>query len=333
MKILIIQTAFIGDVVLTIPLLQVLKDKFHDSIIDFLCIPKTSGLFIEDSRINELFIYDKRSTGLRGMKEIINTLREKGYDLVICPHRSIRSALISFLIKPKSSVGFNLKFTKYFFKRTVLYENNTHEILRNLKLLEVIDVFTGKIVKPELHIPEFVVNKINLLLAEKKIFGEKFLTIAPGSIWFTKRYPKEKYLKVILELKKSNIDIALVGSGEDLQICNYLIENSDYNKLYNFAGALSLIESAELIKRSEKILTNDSALLHIADAVSTKVIAIFGPTVPEFGFYPINYADKIIQIEGLSCRPCAIHGGNKCPVKTFDCMQKIDVKSIINEIL
>lgn len=330
MKILIIQTAFIGDVILTLPVAQVLKREKPDAIIDFLCIPSTSELLINNPFINEVIIYNKRKSGVKGLFGIAKKIRNENYDVIISPHRSFRSSLIAFLSGCKNTISFDKSDMSSMYKQTVEYVTGIHEIQRNLKLLEPLGIIENKIIKPELFPSDDDKSDIDSLLREKGIAEGRFVCIAPGSIWFTKRYPKEKYLKLIDTLSRKGIPVFIIGGKDDEELGEYL---SGHENVFNMAGKLSLLESAELIKRAKLLVTNDSAPLHISNAVGTDVVAIFGATIPGFGFYPYGKNDVIFETKGLVCRPCSIHGGNKCPIGTFECMMKISEEDIAVKVM
>ena len=334
-NILIIQTAYAGDVILTLPMVQVLKKSYPEAEISFLCIPSTKNLVENSIFIKEIIVYDKRGKqkGLFKFLNLIKEIKNSKYDLIISPHRSLRSTLISYLSKVKETVSFDESSFSFLYKHKVEYISNIHEILRNLSLLNPLGIKEKEIIAPELFISnedEIVVNKI---LEKFNIGDEKFITIAPGTVWNTKMYPEEKISKLVKLINESNIKIVMIGGEEDAGLCGMIIFLSKCKNVFNAAGKLSLLQSAELIRRSNLLITNDSAPLHLANAVGTKVIAIFGATIPEFGFYPFREGDKIIQTMGLKCRPCGIHGGYKCPIKTFDCMNKIQEVDILEEVL
>lgn len=332
-NILIIQTAFLGDVILTLPIVQALKNNYPDSKIDFLCIPKTSELLKNNPFISEIIIYDKKKSGTKDFLNLINKLKGKKYDLIISPHRSFRTALISYFSNAMKTISFDKSSLSFLYDIKIPYTNNIHEIERNLKLLEPLGIVENEIIKPELFPGDEEINRIDKLFIENNISqGEKIIIIAPGTVWLTKRFPKEKFARLCDLLKSINLKIILIGGEEDKNISNYIYSNSKNKNIINVTGDLSISESAELIKRSSLLITNDSAPLHIANSAGTKVIAIYGATVPSFGFYPYGKNDIVIETNGLSCRPCSIHGGNKCPVGTFDCMMKISEENILKDV-
>ncbi len=334
-KILIIQTAFIGDVILTLPLVQILKTE-SDCKIDFLCIPATAELVRKNKYIDNVIIYDKKNhdKGLKKLYRLSRRLKFTGYDIIISPHRSVRSTFLAWRAKSEQSVSFDKSALSFLYTDRVNYIKNIHEIQRNLKLLEPIGIKIDSIVRPEIFIYESDEKVINLLFKKYGINNENIIvSIAPGSVWMTKRYPPEKIVRVTDALSGKDLKIILTGGKKDVEICKYILDETKNRNVFSSAGKLTLVQSAELIRRSSVLLTNDSAPLHIANAVGTKVIAIFGATVPEFGFFPYGKNDVIFQINGLKCRPCSIHGLNKCPIKTLDCLEKIEAEEIAVEIL
>ena len=331
---LIIQTAFIGDVILTLPLAQVLKNKL-DAEVDFLCIPKTSILLKDNPNIDNIIIYDKKrkDKGVKSFNRISKKIKFRRYDYVISPHRSLRSTLLSYFSKADMTIGFDTAALSKLYNNRVKYIKNIHEISRNLKLLEPIGITCEDIVRPDLFFHDDDIKVVELLLKQFHIsMGDKYITIAPGTIWQTKRFPEYKIIEILDKLDDDGVPVVLIGDKSDMELCRFILDSTKNKKVYSAASKLSILQSAYLIKKSGVLLTNDSAPLHLANAVETKVIAVFGATIPEFGFYPYGKNDEVIQTTGLKCRPCAIHGGNKCPIKTFDCMRNIDSDEVYRKI-
>lgn len=334
-KILVIQTAFIGDVILTLPLIRVLHEELNAAV-DVLCIPITSAILKNNPHINEIIIFDKKGKdkGYRRLKRIINRIKFLRYDVIVSPHRSFRSSYISYKSKVEKRISFNTSSFKFVYTDIVDYEKNKHEILRNLSLLKPLGVEKNYIIKPDLYPDEEDKRTVELLLKILKVNVEKkFIAMAPGSEWLTKRYPEYKYINLLKLLADTDIQVILIGSKKDNELCSFIVDNCRNKNVTNASGKLTLLQSAELIGKSSLLITNDSAPLHIANAMDTRVFAIFGATIPEFGFYPIGNNDLIFETKGLKCRPCGIHGGNKCPEKTLDCMKKIQESDIAEQVI
>jgi len=334
-RILIIQTAFIGDVILTLPVVQVLKDNM-DCEIDFLCIPKVSGILETNEYIDNLFLYDKkhRDKGFVKFRRLARRIKNIRYDIILSPHRSLRSSLLSKIGNSDVSISFDSSSLSFLYDKKVPYKKDIHEIMRNLKLLEPLGIYIDDIIKPKIFITEGDEKVVNLVLKKYGIYETgNLISVAPGSVWMTKRLPPHKIIKILDYLKNDNIRICLIGGKEDSELCKFIIDKTKNKNVFSTAGKLTLLQSACLIHKSAVLLTNDSSPLHIGNAVDTKVLAVFGSTIPEFGFYPIGDRDIVYQVKGLKCRPCSIHGKQKCPLGTLECLEKIDEKEISSEIV
>ena len=331
-KILIIQTAFIGDVILTTPLIETLTDEFPNSKIDFLTIPKSKDLLLVNPSINSLIIFDKRGKdrGIKGLIRIGRILEDNQYDLCITPHRSLRSAYLTWKTKADIRIGFNTSALKKAFSHIVPYDFSEHEITRNLSLLSAIGI------QKEISLPVLYSNQedervVEDLLKKYNLKDNMIFAVAPGSVWPTKRWPEEYYLEFCATVSNNGYHIILLGSHDDTYLCNNIARKS--NNILNTAGIFNLRQTFYLLKQCRGILTNDSAPLHLGLAADINVYAIFGPTVPAFGFAPFGPKSKIFENKDLACRPCAIHGSMKCPIKTFDCMKSLDPGVIAEEIM
>jgi heptosyltransferase-2 len=335
-NILVVQTAFIGDAILTLPLIQVLKTNYIQSAVDVVVVPRTAEIFAGHPAISNIIIYDKRGRdkGLLGLMRLRDRLEDKKYDLVIVPHRSIRSALLSWMLRPAMSIGFDTSAGRWLFKSLVRYDPSIHEIERNLSLLAPLKIPSDAKELPRLYPSIQDVQKVESSLND---FGlaqsSKIIAVAPGTVWNTKRWPADRFAALCKRLAAANYAVVLIGSKEDEKLCEEVIGLSHVKDILNMAGKLSLLQSAEMIRRSKVLISNDSAPLHLAVAVGTPVAAIFGATVPEFGFAPRGMNDIVIEIKGLKCRPCAIHGGKKCPIKTFECMLSISPEYVFDKVM
>ncbi len=332
-RILIVQTAFIGDVILTLPLLQEVKTHFPDAEVDFIAIPSSKNILENNPLIDNLYIYDKRQRdkGIAPYLRLIKRLRGRRYDLALVPHRSIRSAGLVYAAKIPRRIGFDKSSGRFLFNTLLPYPRNVHEINRNLRLLTPLGIDAEKKVFPEMHFSREDETAVQHWLAEKKLGGDqKCIAFAPGSVWATKRWLPEHFAGLAERLTKKGFHIILIGSAQDRETTAKIA--ADNSHVHDAAGQFTLRQSALLIKQCRALVTNDSSPLHLAVSVRTPVIAIFGATIPAFGFYPYGENDRVVEIDGLSCRPCGIHGGNSCPIKTFDCMVKITPERIEKEL-
>jgi heptosyltransferase II len=334
-RILVIQTAFIGDAILTLPLIQILKKKYPYSSIDVVVVPRTVDVFSNHPAISSIIPYDKRGkdSGLIGFFRLLKKLRAKSYELIIIPHRSLRSALIGRLLKPSVSIGFDRSTGRLLLSNIVHYNPADHEIDRNLSLLDPLSIQINRNELPLLYPSAEDADVVDSVLKNFNVSKDSsIVAIAPGTIWNTKRWPPDRFAALCRQLSSACSAVILIGGKEDIALCEEITGMAKSKNIFNAAGKLSLLQSAELIKLSRVVISNDSAPMHIAVAIKTPVIAIFGATVPEFGFAPRGKNDILIEIKGLKCRPCSIHGGDKCPIETFECMMAISAEMVFNQV-
>ena len=332
---MVIQTAFIGDAILTLPLIQALKMNYPHSSIDVTVIPRTAEIFDHHPAITRIIPFDKRSKdrGVKGLWRLSKLLSKQNYDLVIVPHRSLRSALLTWLLHPKLSIGFDKSAGSWMFKKNVRYDPPKHEIERNLSLLNPLNIPDVAVTFPRLYPSDRDVITIDSIFQELELHRyHNIVSVAPGTIWNTKRWPTERFASVCEQLASDKIALVLIGGKEDQALCEEVKATAHTKNIYNLAGRLSLLQSAELIRRCKVLLSNDSAPMHLAVAVGTPVVAIFGATIPGYGFAPRGPNDIVIETIGLKCRPCSIHGGKTCPIKTFDCMMTIHPEMIVQKV-
>jgi len=317
-KILVIQTAFPGDAILTLPFIQELKRKKPDYLIDVLCIPATAEIFEASPYVNSAISFDKKGKqkSIASFIRFIKQLRSNDYEIVYSPHRSLRSAIIALNLSAKETFGFDNSSLKFAFKHTVKYDALAHEVKRNLEFIGD-DYNEDKWrILPEITVPMESKKKVKKFCDEKKI--NEFITIAPGSVWETKRYPAEFFGKIIEHFVSKKYQIILVGGSQDEELCEDLRKGNE-DSVSVAAGDLSFIETIELIKNTALLICNDSAPTHLGMCADIPVLTIYCSTIPQFGFYPYNTKSDFISYDKLFCKPCGIHGFSKCPLNTFDC--------------
>ena len=251
-------------------------------------------------------------------------IRKLKIDVCLTPHRYLRSSILSLLSGAKIRVGYDIASLAFVYNKKIKYDKTKHEVE---KLLSFIDDNTKRY-ELEMYPSEKDKIKIDTLL-KKLSNNKKIILIAPGSKWFTKKWPEE-YFRILIQnlVKRDDLLIVITGGKEEKEI-----ELNLDSKVLDLRGEITLLELAELTKRAVLVVSNDSAPIHITSAFpDTRIIGIFGPTVKEFGFFPWSQNSKVFEIDNLYCRPCAIHGGNSCPEKHFRCMREITPDLIENEI-
>jgi heptosyltransferase-2 len=330
-KILILQTAFIGDVILATPLAEAAQRMFPASRIDFMLIPAAANLLEKNPFAHRVVIFDKRGQqrGLLALWKTAAKLKQEHYDLALVPHRSLRSALLVWLAKIPQRIGFDCSAGAWLFTKRVPYCQK-HEVERNLDLLRALN---GAVPTPSPQInwdeaDEKIVNSF----CGDNIKGKWFCALAPGSVWATKRWPADRFAELARRLiAETAAMIYLIGGQNDAELCDRLAREIG-EACINTAGKLTLRQSAALLDRCQILVSNDSAPTHLGIATRCKVITIFGPTVPAFGFAPFGDGHVVIE-KNLPCRPCSTHGGKRCPIGTHACMVEISVEEVFARVV
>ncbi len=326
-KILIIQTASLGDVILSTPLIEKLHHFFPKAKIDFLLKYGYEGVLRRHPYLHHIIVWDKTEKKYERLLELINIIRDNKYDLVVNVQRFASSGLMTALSGAKMKVGFSKNPFSLFFTKRIKHHigtslNNPHEIERNLKLIEHI---TDNSVFPIKLYPSK-----NDMAKVSQFKTKKYITASPGSLWFTKQFPEEKWTDFISSLDE-DIVVYMLGSPKEKALCGRIIRNSKHTNSLNLAGKLTFLESSALMKEAAMNYVNDSAPMHMASAMNASVAAIYCSTIPEFGFGPLSDDSHIIQTkESLKCRPCGLHGLKKCPVQHFNCATTIGNEQLLN---
>ena len=230
----------------------------------------------------------------------------------------------------KETYGFDNSSLKYAYKNIVKYKQTDHEVQRNLELIGKNTEDKSWKILPEIIIGETGKEKVADFLSSNNIDAE-FIAVAPGSVWETKRYPKEYFSEVIKILVARNEKVVLIGGESDRLLCDEIAYSLN-EKVKNVAGEFSVTETIHLLRSAKLLITNDSAPTHMGMCADIPVLTIFCSTVPGFGFYPYNNKSRYLSYDNLDCKPCGIHGYRVCPVKSFDCGYKLLPEDILKEV-
>ncbi len=321
-KFLIIQTAFIGDVILATSLIEKIYKYNLAAQIDFLLRKGNENLFARHPFINEVLVWNKRKNKHKNLSKLIRQIRKTKYDYVINCQRFTSSGILTALSGAKNKIGFNKNPFSVAFTKKIPHTigDNRHEIDRNHDLIA--HLTDAKPEMPKLYPAEKDYQKT------KKLRTSRYICIAPTSVWFTKQFPAHKWTEFISTLDEK-YKIFLLGAKGDFLACQEIIRQSKRENIQNLAGKLNLLESAALMKNACMNYTNDSAPLHLASAMNANVTAVFCSTVPQFGFGPLSENSKIVETkQNMKCRPCGLHGFRRCPEKHFNCANSIDIAGL-----
>jgi heptosyltransferase II len=321
-RILVFQTAYLGDAVLSVPLLRSLKSKFPGAQIAFVCRKGVGALFTSSGVADVVIEVDKSDKS--SLKNAFSETKNFKADLIISAHRSFRTALWVWRLRAPVRLGFRDSWSFFAYTKRVKRPDRTHDVLRQLSLLEALG---EKIPAPE--------NLIDWMrLSEESEFSLKIqfppnskfegdqgaVVIAPGSQWNTKRWTLSGYSELARRFLAENRRVVLAGTADEKALCDEIVRAAP--GAMNMAGQTSILELAQLLQRASLLVCNDSGTMHVAVAAGTPVLSIFGATVPSQGYSPWSARSRIVDVE-LSCRPCGAHGHRECPLGTHDCMKKV----------
>ncbi len=322
-RILLVQTGFLGDVILSTPVLASLRRLYPDSGISVLTTPLAADLVRHHPDASEVIIYDKRGadSGFLGLLRIVRELRRRRFSAAFSLHKSYRTALLLFFAGIHPRYGFKEAALPWLYTKTAGRTGAGHEVLRNLAILRAVgrepaELEQSMLVAFPAELPAGAAAKIGI--SDR----DKLVGIAPGSVWATKRWTVEGFAELARMLAAGGYHVVLIGGPDDADV-GAQIERAANVELTNAIGRLTLLESAGLISSLRLLISNDSAPLHMASASRTPAVAIFCATVPEFGYGPWQNDHEIVGVNGLSCRPCGRHGGQSCPTGTHACQKDL----------
>jgi lipopolysaccharide heptosyltransferase II len=338
-KILVIRFSSLGDIILATPLLRVLHIRFPSSRIDFVVRKEYAELIRNNRNLSHLYEFDAR-TGMTGLHKLRHQLRAEHYDLVIDIHNSLRSRYLRWML----GVNKVVVFSKHLFARTILIrfkKNFYHRVISVAdRYIEPVQQFgienDGQGL--ELAIPEEIRAQTAVKMKSMEIqTGKRMIGFCPSAKHATKCWPQDRFKELGVKLSKElNATILLFGGMQDKEKCSAIAQGINLSggegSARDLSGELSILESAVAMEACDLIVTNDTGLMHVASAMKKKVVAIFGPTVREFGFFPVGKDQVVLERLNLSCRPCSHIGGTSCPEGHFRCMNEIQVEEVIRSI-
>lgn len=323
MRSLVVQTSFIGDVVLTTPLLTRLA---RDGDVDVVTTPAGASLLTGHPALRRVITYDKRGRDRGPFGFLGSAASVRGADRAYLAQGSSRSAALALAAGVGSRIGFDTSDGRWLYTERVEYRDDWHHARRLLSLADVALAgeaasLTDSAIRPTLFPAASDVAAVDALLAHRT---RPFVALAPGSAWGTKRWPEYPALATLLA---EDHDVVVVGSADDAPLAAAIAAAAPGHTL-DACGKLSLLGSAELIRRAQVLISNDSSPQHLASAMGTATVTIFGPTVPSFGFGPLAPGSRTVGRTTLECRPCDRHGPQRCPLGHWRCMYEITPQEV-----
>lgn len=323
-RFLIIQTAFIGDVILATALLEQLHAYFPNARLDFMVRKGNESLLAGHPFVNELLIWQKKKAKYQNLLRLIRTVRTRRYEVVINLQRYGATGLLTALSGARQTAGFDKNPLARFYTHRAIHrlEPGVHEVDRNASLIAFL---IGR--KPGLS-PKLYPSPADYEAVEPYT-AQPYVCLAPTSVWFTKQYPREKWVELIRHLPAEQT-VYLLGAPTDTEACAWIQHEAGRGNVENLAGKLTLLQSAALLKQADMNYVNDSAPLHLCSAMNAPTTALFCSTVPEFGYGPLAKKARVVQTYiPLDCKPCTLHGRKACPLGHYLCGYGIEVKQLL----
>jgi heptosyltransferase-2 len=328
-RILIVQTAFLGDVVLTLPLVEATRQRFPQARVELLTVPENVALLRDQPGVDAVIPYDKRGTGMRGFLHMVHQIRGRSYELILSPHRSLRSALLVACSGSPRRIGFTRWLTRWAYTATVPRPAAVHEVQRNLQLLAALGfgpVPTAN--RLTFHVAPAAWQKARAYFAGCGVGqDEVVIGLIPGSQWGTKRWPAEHFAALIKHLvSMPQTRVALFGGMPDRPLAEAITAACGVPVL-NLIGQTPLAELSAYLERCTVVVSNDTGPMHIAAALGKPVLVLYGPTTPALGFAPYGVPWEEVSVP-LACRPCSAHGPQRCPLLHWRCMLDLSVEQV-----
>ncbi|UOF02404.1 glycosyltransferase family 9 protein [Bdellovibrio reynosensis] len=351
---LVVQTAFLGDLLLSIPLLKKCREMWPEHQLGLVCRKGFGDFFLKTGLVHHVFEIEKGKADT--YQKIAENLKSFEVDHLISPHESLRTAFLVSKIKARQKISFAKPWNFIFYNSRVEKDLKLPDPIRQISLLKNInphvtkDIETfrtqekpylpdahGKLSAPPVWASMSLRSQVlslpgvyDSLKARFPLPGfdeGKAVLLFPGSVWATKRWTAEGFINAGIALQEKGYQVYVMGGpGEEVLAESVAKEIPGSICL---AGKTKVIESTQLIARAALVIGNDSASTHLAAVCETPLIAVFGPTIIEFGFRPWSAESYIVHQAGLKCRPCGKHGHHHCPIGTHVCMKNISAEEVL----
>lgn len=321
MNILLVQTSFIGDAILSTPVVSGLKNQFPKDRLTIMTTPVSAELFRNDPRVDGIIVYDKRGRekSLTGLLEKASEIRRLGFAAVYSLHRSFRTSLLLFMANIPNRTGFSDSKMAFLYTRQIQRASaEFHAVVRNFSILpdHPRPIPEIKLISPDVKDLSPVTRNV------LRQHSGPMAILAPGSAWKTKQWHEQGFIETARFLIQKRISVLLIGSKADQAVCRTIDEAlHSQSRVVDLAGKIPLSDTMFLVENAVLMVCNDSMALHMASAFKTPTVVVFCATSPVFGFGPWrNPKAIIIEDRSLDCKPCRRHGSMSCPNNTGKCM-------------
>ncbi len=329
---LVVQTGFLGDVILSSPVWNNLQTIYPSAKLSVLTTPAAVDLVRFHPAVTETIAFDKRAAdrGISGLRRVAEKLRERKFDVVFSLHKSWRTALLLKMTGIPERFGFREAAGRLCYTRTVSRKKYAHEVLRNLAILEAVGRDPSSLdQRLRLELPTESQSVAESLLSD--VVSKPLIGIAPGSVWPTKRWTISGFATLARSFIAKGYGVVIIGGAEDVEVAAMVTEQS--GGALNLVGRTSLVTSAAVIAKLRVLVTNDSAPMHIASAMGIPIVGVYCATIPEFGYTPWQVRSECVGLDTLVCRPCGRHGPKRCPTGTNACQEQLSPHAVIDATL
>jgi heptosyltransferase-2 len=347
-RILVIQTAFLGDLLLSVPLFKYLKNQFPACEISLVCRKGFGSLYRDLKLVDKTFEIQKKNK--ESYQTALSQLQAWEFDLLLSPHESFTTAWFTRSIRARKKVGFYKWWNAPFFDLRVRKDLRLPDAIRQMSLLQEQDEKLKESIR-QFHkldlewrkksdglltpVPDWASPIVTLPsswpeLQSRFQLPSRAICLFPGSVWKTKQWTEEGFLEVGQKLHEQGSSVLVMGGPGEEELAERVA--AQIPGALNLAGKTSQLETLQILSRADVVVTNDSAGQHMAALVGAPTVSIFGPTVLEFGYRAWNSRAMIVERKGLACRPCGKHGHNKCPIGTHECMKRVSSVEVLQKI-
>jgi heptosyltransferase-2 len=346
--VLLVPKGFLGDILLTSPVIEVLKQCAVPPRISVLCSPSLAKLVSRDPLVDGVIVFDRKGEhrGMKGLGRLAEKLRGERFDRVYSFHRSPRTSMLLWRARIKERVAYTDAFLGFLYSRRVQRSATAHEVVRNLQLVaadlqgEAGSKVEQLVERGELHdgafarlrAPEPRDEELSPKVCEVLGDASPYILIAPGSAWETKQWSPERFRELAAEIVRRGTRVVITGAPSDQSACDAVARDLPGALVFNLCGETTVLEIVRLVKGARALVCNDSLALHIASAVQTPTVAVFCATSPAFGFGPWQNKAVVVERRDLFCKPCRRHGSRKCPTGTRMCMTGVSSAQVLRPL-
>ncbi|MBN1352877.1 lipopolysaccharide heptosyltransferase II [candidate division KSB1 bacterium] len=329
-KILVIRLSSIGDIILTTPLLRALKRAFPDAGIDFVVKSRFRELLVGNPNIERIIPFDDEKS-YSELRRIRQQILEKKYDWLIDIHKNLRS----LFLRSGSGARHLFRYNKHRIRRFLLIQFKWD---RYPKIAPVFKRYMQELIAvgvedddrgPELFVDPAASERVNSDFGAFFDAHDCIIGLVPGASYATKRWLPDRFAEVGKRFVEAHhAGVVLFGSSSERALNEEIMLSIGSRNALSLAGKTSLQESMAAMAKCNLVISNDSGFMHVAEALKKKLVALFGATTAQLGFFPVGENCIVVQNEDLGCRPCTHIGSQRCPKKHFKCMQEISVEEV-----